>query len=61
VPMDSSIYLPLFEKIMPRYKKGATPKLDKKKIEKCIENINDSKIPFKSDIKKILKIVLKQI
>jgi hypothetical protein len=60
-PMHSNKYLPLFKTIIKGYKKGDTPELNKAMIEKCIKNIDDSTIPFKSDVKKILEIVLKQI
>ncbi len=60
-PMHSNVYLPLFKKIMKGYAKGGTPELNKAMIEKCIKNIDDSSIPFKSDVKKVLEIVLKQI
>jgi hypothetical protein len=58
-PMISKVYLPLFKKnIKEGYKKGDAPVLSRDILEKCIKNINDTNIPFKSDIKLILEIIL---
>lgn len=60
-PMHSEKYVPLFKTIFPEYKKGKVPDLTREKIEKCIEKIEDPQIPFKSDIKEILEIVLRKL
>ncbi len=60
-PMHSVTYLPLFERIMPGYKKGFLSELNRVKVETCINNINASNIPFYSDIGKILEEIIARI
>ena len=60
-PMASEVYVPMFKEIMPSYKKGGIMELNKEKVQRCVKNIDDSKVPFKSDIKKLLEIVLDYI
>lgn len=60
-PMCRKQYEPLFRGIIPNYKKGEIPKdicFGKKVFEICIANVENKKIPFKSDIREILKLVL---
>lgn len=61
MPMTEDTYLPLFRKLIPDYKKGEISDLTKKRMQSCVKNINETKIPFSSDMEVILGMILKSL
>jgi hypothetical protein len=63
--MHSDEYLPLFQFVINGYEKGILPSniepLNKERIEYCLQNIQASNIPFKSDIETLLQMVLDKL